>query len=184
MWYANAMAVAQKLKFSVGDSIVYPGYGVGQVTELQERALSDGQKQTFLVLAFKETENESKVMVPLSNLQRMGLRAPSPRKVVKEALAYLGAGSSDIVASWKERFSQHSDLLRWDTENQRGGELADVVRVLKALYILNKKKPLSFREKKMYQKALLLTTSEVALVLGKSRDEMEAQVLKLLEAGS
>lgn len=176
MWYAEAMTAAQKLRFSVGDSIVYPGYGVGQVTELQERVFN-GNKQTYLVLSFKETENESKVMVPLANLEGVGLRDPSARKEVKEVLAFLEAGDPAIEASWKQRFQEHSDMMK------AGGLLA-VAKVLKALYILNKKKPLSFREKKMYQKALLLTTSEAALVLGKSRDDMEAQVLKLLEAAS
>ena len=176
MWYATDMTAAPKLKFSVGDSIVYPGYGVGQVTELQERVFN-GETQTFLVLSFKEAENESKVMVPLGNLQGVGLRTPSARKEAKAVLSFLESGGPDILASWKERFNEHSKMMA-------AGDLLSVAKVLKALYILNKKKPLSFREKKMYQKALLLTASEAALVLKRGRDEMEAQVLKLLEAGS
>lgn len=156
----------------MGDAIVYPGYGVGQVIDLQERVLSTGP-QTFLVLSFREAENESKVMVPLSNLAGVGLRSPSPRKVVKQSLEYLGGGASDIVASWKDRFNNHSTMLAQ-------GDILSVAQVLKTLYILNRKKPLSFREKKMYQKALLLMTSEAALVLGKRREETEAQVLDLL----
>jgi len=166
------MKTASKPKFSVGDSIVYPGYGVGQVIELQERVVNN-TTQMYLVLSFRETENESKVMVPLSNLQGVGLRAPSSRKVVKQALEFLGSGSSDIVASWKDRFNTHSTMLGQ-------GDILSVAQVLKTLYILNRKKPLSFREKKMYQKALLLMTSEAALVLGRRREETEAQVLDLL----
>ena len=56
-----------------------------------------------------------------------------------------------------------------------------IARVLKALWVLNAKKPLSFREKKMYQKALLLLASEVGMVLSKPRAEAEAKILERLE---
>ncbi len=166
------MTGTQKMKFDVGDSIIYPGYGVGQVLELQERVL-DNSAKTFLVLSFKEAENESKVMIPLANVQGVGLRPPSPRKEVKRSMDFLAEGAPDILPSWKDRFNAHSALLA------QGG-LFSVAQVLKALWILNRKKPLSFREKKMYQKALLLMSSEVALVLGRKREATELQILDLL----
>lgn len=168
------MTAPAKVKFSVGDAIVYPGYGVGEVLELQEREFS-GTTQSFLVLSFKEAENISKVMVPVSNLAGVGLRAPSTKKEVKAVLTFLESGQPEIVGSWKDRFTAHGEMLKQ-------GDLLSVTQVLKALYILNRKKPLSFREKKMYQKALVLVASESALVLGRPRDQVEAEILKLLEA--
>ena len=152
--------------------MVYPGYGVGVVQEFQERTVNE-VKRAYAVITFSEAGNESKVMIPLDNVEGVGLRPLSTKKLVTQALSYLSAGEPDIVVSWKDRFAANGEMLS-------SGDLMSIARVLKALSVLNAKKPLSFREKKMYQKALLLMTSEVALVLGRRREETEAEILKLL----
>ena len=171
--YNGTMRETVKTRFEVGDCVVYPGYGVGHIVGQEERAMN-GDSRTFLVISFKEAENESKVMIPVSNTGDVGLRAPSPKKEAKKALDLLSDGSMEVPAGWKDRFAAHGDMLA-------RGDILSVAQVLKTLWVLNRKKPLSFREKKMYQKALLLMSSEVALILGKSREETEAQILKKLE---
>ncbi len=166
------MAKASKLWFDIGDTLVYPGYGVGVVQELQERVINDAP-HTYIVITFSEAGNESKVMIPLDNVQGVGLRALSSKKVVKEALDFLSGGQPEILLSWKDRFAAHGELLS-------SGDLMSIARVLKALWLLNVKKPLSFREKKMYQKALLLLASEVGVVLARTRVEAETQILERL----
>ena len=164
------MAKAQKLWFAVGDMVVYPGYGVGVVEGFQERVLNNEKKRTFCVLAFQEAGNESKVMIPLDNVEGVGLRPLSAGKRVKEAMEFLAKGQPDILPSWKDRFAAHGEMLS-------SGEILSVASVLKALFQLNARKPLSFREKKMYQKALLLLSSEVAVVLKKPRALAESDIL-------
>ena len=85
----------------------------------------------------------------------------------------LSDGSLETPQGWKDRFAAHGTMMAQ-------GDLLSVAQVLKALWILNRKKPLSFREKKMYQKALLLMSSEVALILDKTRETTEAQILQKL----
>ena len=160
------------MRFAVGDSVVYPGYGVGRVIGTEERTFNDTSR-TFLVISFKETENESKVMIPVSNVGDVGLRAPSLKKEAKKAMELLSDGSLETPQGWKDRFAAHGTMMAQ-------GDLLSVAQVLKALWILNRKKPLSFREKKMYQKALLLMSSEVALILDKTRETTEAQILQKL----
>jgi CarD family transcriptional regulator len=172
MCYTSNMAKPKKLWFSDGDVIVYPGYGVGVVLGVQERVLNNAPRK-FCVISFREAGNESKVMVPLDNVEEVGLRPISSRKRVDEALAFLASGEPDILASWKDRFSAHGDLLS-------SGDLLSVATVLKALWILNTKKPLSFREKKMYQKALLLMASEVGVVQNRPRADVESDLLERL----
>jgi len=166
------MGAKNKGWFSVGDTLVYPGYGVGVVQNIEERTLGGGAR-LFCVLSFKETENESKVMIPLDNVHEVRLRPLSDARCVHDVLAYLSNGEPEIVPSWRDRFAMHGDMLA-------AGDLMSVVRVLKALFVLNSKKPLSFREKKMYQKAMLLITSEVCEVLKAPRQKIEADILARL----
>jgi CarD family transcriptional regulator len=166
------MGGRDRVWFSVGDTLVYPGYGVGVVQNIEERTIGEAPR-LFCVLSFKETENESKVMIPMDNVHEVRLRPLSDSRRVQEALAFLSNGEPEIVPSWRDRFAMHGDMLA-------AGDLMSVVKVLKALYILNAKKPLSFREKKMYQKAMLLITSEVCEVLKSPRQQVEADILSRL----
>ena len=71
-------------------------------------------------------------------------------------------------SDWKFRFKENS-------ERMRTGSLLDVAGVLKGLLILNQTKPLSFREKKMLERARYLLVSELALA--KNLDEQEVELI-------
>jgi CarD family transcriptional regulator len=60
------------------------------------------------------------------------------------------------------------------------GSLLDIAFVLKSLYYLNLTKPLSFREKKMMQKAKELLVSEISEVINMPEEEVEERVFKNL----
>ncbi len=62
------------------------------------------------------------------------------------------------------------------------GELAEVARVLKNLRLVSTKKSLSFREKKMYERAKYFIVSEIAHVKNISEAEAEKKVDRYLES--
>ena len=61
------------------------------------------------------------------------------------------------------------------------GRLEDVAEVLKNLNEVSKKKSLSFREKKMYDRAKYLIVSEVAIVKGIPEIDAENLIEKSLD---
>ncbi len=71
-------------------------------------------------------------------------------------------------ADWKYRFKENSDKMRT-------GSLLDVAVVLKGLLLLAQPKPLSFREKKMLERARYLLVSELAM--SKNWEETEVEDL-------
>ena len=60
------------------------------------------------------------------------------------------------------------------------GSILDIALVLKSLYCLDLKKPLSFREKKMMEKAKDMVVSELSEVSENSLDDIEKKVLENL----
>ena len=60
------------------------------------------------------------------------------------------------------------------------GMLAEVAKVLKNLRLVSSKKSLSFREKKMYERAKYFIVSEVAHVKNIAEQTAETQVEKAL----
>ncbi|HEX6179333.1 MAG TPA: hypothetical protein VF057_13305, partial [Thermoanaerobaculia bacterium] len=75
---------------------------------------------------------------------------------------------------WKGRY-------RENLEKMKTGRLEDVAEVLKNLNEVSKKKSLSFREKKMYDRAKYLIVSEVAIVKGIPELEAEKLIEKSLD---
>ncbi|MEZ5331292.1 MAG: hypothetical protein R2991_04405 [Thermoanaerobaculia bacterium] len=63
------------------------------------------------------------------------------------------------------------------------GDLTEVARVLKNLQLVSSKKSLSFREKKMYERAKYFIVSEVAHVKKIDEDSAATQVEKALASG-
>ena len=64
---------------------------------------------------------------------------------------------------------------------QKSGRLTDVADVLKNLNWVQKQKALSFREKKMFERARYLVVSEIAHVNGVAESEAEVEVERALD---
>ena len=62
----------------------------------------------------------------------------------------------------------------------RTGHLIEVAAVLKSLVALSRTKPLSFREKKMLERAKFLLISELATARNTSTENMEDALIKSL----
>jgi CarD family transcriptional regulator len=62
----------------------------------------------------------------------------------------------------------------------KSGKLHDIADVLKTLNFISSRKTLSFREKKMYERAKYLIVSEIAVVNGMDEGEVERLVDKAL----
>jgi CarD family transcriptional regulator len=75
---------------------------------------------------------------------------------IVKIIAFLEDGAAGSTADWKDRFRENSDRMRT-------GSLLDVAVVLKGLILLNQAKALSFREKKMLERARYLLVSELAM---------------------
>jgi CarD family transcriptional regulator len=110
----------------------------------------------------------------VDNVDSVGLRRAISDEEVERLFNQLGDGKIDSHQNWKGRFKDNSDRMRT-------GSIYDVVEVLKSLTFLAKSKSLSFREKRMLDRAKFLVVSEISEVLGEGTPEVEDKVEKLLE---
>jgi len=154
------------LSFSIGDKVVYPNHGVGVIEQISSRTIG-AQVEKFYLLKIKASS--LKVMVPFHNVGSVGLRRVVRNGEVQKILDFLADGRCDNNADWKYRFKENSDKMRT-------GSLLDVAIVLKGLLLLAQSKPLSFREKKMLERARYLLVSELAM----SKNWQEVDVEDLL----
>ncbi|HNX20621.1 MAG TPA: CarD family transcriptional regulator [Acidobacteriota bacterium] len=140
------------MKFKVGDKVVYPNHGIGVVKEIKDQEIR-GERATFISLQI--LASDSTVMVPLRNSDTVGLRKLVSKAKVREVLDRLRAAQVEVPTDWKGRFQDSQDKMR-------SGDLEQVAIVLKNLTYLNSLKPLSYRERKVLDRARALVVSELA----------------------
>ena len=156
--------------FHIGDKVVYPNHGVGIIEQISSRTIGATVEQFYLL---KSKSSSLKVMVPFSNVNTVGLRRVVRNGEIQKILDYLTDGECNNNTDWKYRFKENSDRMRT-------GSLLDVAAVLKSLLVLNQTKPLSFREKKMLERARYLLVSELALAKNLHEEEVEDLLNKAL----
>jgi CarD family transcriptional regulator len=158
------------MNFEIGDKVVYPNQGVGIIEQISTRNLT-GQPEMFYLLRLNSSS--LRVMVPTSSVAVVGLRRVSKSSQIGEILQFLEKGRCKTPQDWKGRFKENS-------EKMRAGSLQQVAEVLKTLLMLNQAKPLSFREKKMLDRAWQLLLDEVAMSRGVSKEVAETQMIRAL----
>jgi len=156
--------------FEIGDKVIYPNHGLGTVERIETKTIM-GTTAGFYQLRMA---NETTVFVPVDNVDGVGLRRAVTDIEVEKLFELLSDGLIDSHQNWKGRFKDNSDRMRT-------GSIYDVVEVLKSLTFLAKSKSLSFREKRMLDRAKFLVVSEITEVLAEKTPQVEDKVEKALE---
>ncbi len=156
--------------FHIGDRVVYPNHGVGIVEQIGSRTLGQ-QVERYYLLNIKSSN--LKVTIPFHSVETVGLRRLVKNGEIQKILDYLSDGDGDSAADWKDRFKENSDRMRT-------GSLLEVAAVLKSLLVLKESKSLSFREKKMLERARYLLVSELAMARNCEETSIEVLLTKSL----
>ncbi len=159
--------------FSIGDKVVYPNHGVGVIEQISSRTIG-ATVQKFYLLRIKSSS--LKVMVPFHNVESVGLRRIVKNGEIQKIIEFLTDGKCESNSDWKYRFKENSDKMRT-------GSLMEVAVVLKGLLFLAQQKPLSFREKKMLERARYLLVSELAMARNWEETDVEDELRKALGKG-
>lgn len=144
------------MTFQVGEKVVYPNHGVGTIENISIRAFGSQAERFYLL---RLTYNSMTVMVPFSHVTQIGLRKVTKSAEIARVLIFLANGTPKCSNDWKCRFKQNS-------EKMASGSLLDIAEVFKSLVMLQADKPLSFREKKMLDRARHMLISETAICRG------------------
>lgn len=154
------------MKFKVGDKVVYPNHGVGVVNEIRNLSYG-GADATYISLRI--VQSDSIVMVPVDNSKAVGLRKLVPRTRVGKVLDKLRDAEVEVPSDWKGRYQENQAKMR-------SGDIEQVAEVLKNLTFLNSIKTLSYRERKMLDRAKSLVVSELSEASRQPFDDMEQAV--------
>jgi CarD family transcriptional regulator len=155
------------MTFQIGDKVVYPNQGVGTIENISTRSFGTAFEKFYLL---RFGCNAMTVLVPFSNAANIGLRRVTKDREISRVLSFLSNGTCKTNCDWKVRFKEN-------TEKMQSGDLLRAAEVFKALLQLHVDKPLSFREKKMLDRARHMLVSEISI----SRSVPEIHAVSMLQ---
>jgi len=154
----------------VGDKVIYPNHGLAVIENINERIIGELSMQFYNLRIYA---NNSRVMIPTTAIQTVGLRKVITDKEVNKLYRVLQNGVVDEYDNWMGRY-------RENLEKMQSGSIFKVAEVLKNLFFLSNQKDLSYREKKMFSKARYLIVSELKEVQDLPEEDIEKKLDRAL----
>ena len=165
-----ATRTIENIEFELGDNVVYPHHGAGQVLKKERRTMF-GEEREYLTI--KILHNDMTVMVPCENAGVAGLRRVIDEETVKKVLDVLADDVSEMPKNWNRRFKHNRDKIKT-------GDIYELAEVVRNLAIREHEKGLSTGEKQMFTRAKKILASELMYALDKDEDEAEQHLDDLL----
>jgi CarD family transcriptional regulator len=153
--------------FQIGDKIVYPMHGAGVIESIEEKEIL-GDLRRYYVL--RMPIGDMKVMVPIMNVEDIGLRKVIDEEGVLRVLSILQEKDSPMNANWNRRYRNNMEKIK-------SGSVFELAEVVRNLSTRDKDKGLSTGEKKMLDNARQILISELVL----ARESPEDNIRDLLE---
>jgi CarD family transcriptional regulator len=174
---STSQSSKQKLReFQVGDLAVYPAHGVGEIQAIESRVVN-GEKHDFYIM--KVLENGMVIMIPISNVESVGLRDIISKKDVPRVYAVMKSRKDGLPdnQTWNRRYRDYMDKIKT-------GSLYDVAEVFRDLSLLKLTKDLSFGERKLYDTAQVLLVRELSTAKDTDEDTIISELESLFVADS
>lgn len=151
--------------FKVGDKVVYPMHGAGIIEAIEEKEIL-GETREYYVMHLPV--GNIKVMVPMNNVEEIGLREVVDEQGANRVIEILRDEENADLTNWNHRY-------RANLEKMKSGDIFELADVVRSLMQRDGGKGLSTGERKMLDNARQMLISE--LVLAKGMDEDKAMSL-------
>ena len=157
-------------EFSVGDHVVYPAHGVGQVQGIETQEVA-GLKLEVYVITFDH--EKMTLRVPTKKAVTSGLRPLAEGNVVSQALTTLKGRARVKRTMWSRRAQEYEAKIN-------SGDLISIAEVVRDLHRAENQPEQSYSERQLYESALDRMAREVAAIERIDRDAAIAMLNKSL----
>jgi CarD family transcriptional regulator len=142
------------MQFSVGDKVVHPYHGPGQIIGVEQKELVDKAQRYYVI---QIPIQELTVYVPGAKLDTVGVRPAMSRANLSTVLDILHGQPRRLPLDHKERQEEVWERLR-------PGRVLEVARVVRDLYWHKNREHLTKKDSDYYDQARQRLAAELALV--------------------
>jgi RNA polymerase-interacting CarD/CdnL/TRCF family regulator len=157
------------MNYKVGDTVVHWSYGLGEITNVEEKVIHGQLKQCYVVRASRMT-----IWIPIDDSQQHTLRTPvSPDEFT---------GLFDILSGPAQSLPQDRGLRRDFLISQlQDGQLESICKVVRDLTNLKRKSKLNDQEKTILERASNSLLTEWIFSLKVPLNQAQLAMTRLLE---
>ncbi len=155
------MSTTSVLEFAVGDYVVYPAHGVGQIQGIETQSVAGLSLEVYVITFDHE---KMTLRVPTKKGKVAGLRPLANGEVVTKALTTLKGRARVKRTMWSRRAQEYEAKIN-------SGDLISIAEVVRDLYRADNQPEQSYSERQLYESALDRMAREVAAIQKIDRDE-------------
>lgn len=160
--------------FDIGDKIVYPMHGAGIIVAIEEKEVL-GEKRKYYIM--KMPIGDMKVMVPVDNVEDIGIREIVENDDIDRVFAVLSGNQTKMPQNWNRRYRINMDKIK-------SGNIFEIASVVRNLMIRDREKGLSTGERKMLNSAKQMLVSEIVLAKEIEQEETERLIDEAIDCPS
>ncbi len=146
--------VSQRHGFKIGESIVYPAHGVGQIVGIEEQEIAGMSLELFVIQIEKD---KLTLRVPTARLEAAGIRKLAEDNIVTRAMETLKGRARIKRTMWSRRAQEYEAKIN-------SGDLIAIAEVVRDLYRSETQPEQSYSERQLYESALDRMAREIAVV--------------------
>ncbi len=140
--------------FKIGESIVYPAHGVGQIVGIEEQEIAGMSLELFVIQIEKD---KLTLRVPTARLEAAGIRKLAEDNIVTRAMETLKGRARIKRTMWSRRAQEYEAKIN-------SGDLIAIAEVVRDLYRSETQPEQSYSERQLYESALDRMAREIAVV--------------------
>ena len=148
------MNAKKNIQFKIGEVVVYPKHGVGEIMSIENMEISSITTQFYVV---KMEQAKLTIRVPLDKKEEVGVRKISSKKIIEEVFSVLKLKPKIRRIMWSRRAQEYDAKIF-------SGDPLKIGEVVRDLYRKNSQPEQSYSERQMFQVALERLAREVAAV--------------------
>ena len=153
--------------FSIGDHVVYPAHGVGQIQGIETQEVAGISLEVYVITFDHE---KMTLRVPTRKAKTAGLRPLAAGDVVTQALTTLKGRARVKRTMWSRRAQEYEAKIN-------SGDLISIAEVVRDLHRAENQPEQSYSERQLYEAALDRMAREIAAVNRMS----ETEAVRLIE---
>src|SRR4051812_42060080 len=164
------MSTKIDLDFTIGDHVVYPAHGVGQVVGVETQEVG-GLALELYVITFDH--EKMTLRVPTRKAKTAGLRSLADTAIVSQAFTTLKGRARVKRTMWSRRAQEYEAKIN-------SGDLISIAEVVRDLHRADNQPEQSYSERQLYESALDRMAREVAAIEKIDRDAAVGLLTKSL----
>ena len=157
-------------EFSIGDHVVYPAHGVGQVKAIETQDVAGMSLEVYVITFDHE---KMTLRVPTKRVKVAGLRSLAANDTVTQALTTLKGRARVKRTMWSRRAQEYEAKIN-------SGDLISIAEVVRDLHRADNQPEQSYSERQLYESALDRMAREVAAIEKIDRDAAVGLLTKSL----